>query len=912
MSRRTVTRFALTVAVAASLTAPAAAQVYEPRTGSFQFSGNFDTDAPVPETAPMPRAKGGFTFELDVRLTLGRTAAVAPPCCAFDCRPACEVVAAPMPREAIGRGLRLNVGNPGRLTLPTDLEYPIVKGPFDKGQTVSLSAGVFGGPVEETPPAPGPVCPPTECRTPPCPAPVAAPRSRFVDDPRDYFLHLAATPPAPTPTPVPQCPVTAAGFPFVCDPCGPIWFGFGRAERLGTDFPVPPLSAYLPGTGPVLPRPAAPTVRSFEYHLAHPGRPAVAPPVVFQTPPLGGCFTSYEYLPVPPAVVRTAAAPFTGGCDGWFPPALRPAVPMPVPAIETGYPAYGRWVSATQVCPPPAPVVAVPLPRMIVEVIGDYRIVSFDRGFRQGSHQGSFVQIVPPPLPAPAAYPPFAGPCYPPPLAPAGPILTYSVPAAVPLPRAIVEVVGELRTVGFDRSLELSFGPGFHAGSHPFAVQLARPLPAPAAYPPFAGPGYPPPLAAVAPTPPCVAPCYPPAACGVPPAPAMVTAPHPGSMLPYPVGAEPPGWCPTPPPNVPAGDFAMMADALGRMVGGAQSPFVRPAAGPSCSGLPPLMPAGGCAATDPVLVPAPATGTVGGCCVPVPAPRVAAAVEKPGGVVGTWVREVGPVVYVLKVAPDHLTVTVTAATEGDDKKVSTEGMVLTADYHLAKDGATLVGLITGMDAALDGPPPDGFDLPRFAEEVARLQKALTDKPFALTARLYGDALVVGNVRLPEVADGPGSWCPLGMLGGRYAAAGKVLPKPKAVKVTAPPALPEGRYPDRNFPQYFKPDPDFPLPPNSDRIPAPPVVPTPAAPPAPPLPTPTPPDAPAKGKKGKKKAETDDEKMKRLLNQSETLGPIGGPAYRFDSRQIDGKARRYWFNELPSHLSPERITGGILP
>lgn len=39
---------------------------------------------------------------------------------------------------------------------------------------------------------------------------------------------------------------------------------------------------------------------------------------------------------------------------------------------------------------------------------------------------------------------------------------------------------------------------------------------------------------------------------------------------------------------------------------------------------------------------------------------------------------------------------------------------------------------------------------------------------------------------------------------------------------------------------------------------------------------------------------------QLLNQSEDL------------RQIGKEWRRIWFNDMPSHLTPERIDGGIVP
>jgi len=41
------------------------------------------------------------------------------------------------------------------------------------------------------------------------------------------------------------------------------------------------------------------------------------------------------------------------------------------------------------------------------------------------------------------------------------------------------------------------------------------------------------------------------------------------------------------------------------------------------------------------------------------------------------------------------------------------------------------------------------------------------------------------------------------------------------------------------------------------------------------------------------------RMEQLINQSE------------DYRQIGGFWRRFWFNDMPSHLTPERIHGGIM-
>jgi len=41
------------------------------------------------------------------------------------------------------------------------------------------------------------------------------------------------------------------------------------------------------------------------------------------------------------------------------------------------------------------------------------------------------------------------------------------------------------------------------------------------------------------------------------------------------------------------------------------------------------------------------------------------------------------------------------------------------------------------------------------------------------------------------------------------------------------------------------------------------------------------------------------RMQQLLYNSEDL------------RQIQGESRRWWFNDQPSHLTPERLHGGIV-
>jgi hypothetical protein len=41
------------------------------------------------------------------------------------------------------------------------------------------------------------------------------------------------------------------------------------------------------------------------------------------------------------------------------------------------------------------------------------------------------------------------------------------------------------------------------------------------------------------------------------------------------------------------------------------------------------------------------------------------------------------------------------------------------------------------------------------------------------------------------------------------------------------------------------------------------------------------------------------RMDQLMNESEDL------------RQIEGIWRRFWFNDMPSHMTPERMHGGIM-
>jgi hypothetical protein len=158
----------------------------------------------------------------------------------------------------------------------------------------------------------------------------------------------------------------------------------------------------------------------------------------------------------------------------------------------------------------------------------------------------------------------------------------------------------------------------------------------------------------------------------------------------------------------------------------------------------------------------------GGCCT---------TAVKPGVV--TWVREIGAKRCVIKLAADHFTATVSEAHETDGKAV-TSHLTFTADYHLTRDGVTAIGLVTSVDATCDGDlttgAADGME-----QWLGEIRRALEDKPIALTMRTYGDALVIGNVRMPAIG-GLLEGEPSTYIGGRYRTAGdKPLPALKAVK-----------------------------------------------------------------------------------------------------------------------------------
>jgi hypothetical protein len=296
----------------------------------------------------------------------------------------------------------------------------------------------------------------------------------------------------------------------------------------------------------------------------------------------------------------------------------------------------------------------------------------------------------------------------------------------------------------------------------------------------------------------------------------------------------PPVVRPTQPANIPTAEFEAMAGTFGKMLAENQP--------------------GTATSPTPIAVPLPMPGATvqqTGYSVPLNAPALGQPCPLPAAVrpsiTGTWTREIGPIVYVVKIAPDHVTITASSSVELPDGKSYCEGIVMTADYHLSRDGTTIVGLITSVDAVIEGTLPPEVEMPGAGEDLARIQKLLVDKPMAMSLRVYGDVLTIGNVRLPDLESTRGACYPLTVLGGRYNQLGenKPLPKPKAVKVTlprdlvplpletvpipayippTPPAVrPAGGVPPAGYgysspPSYFFPPTPIPLPPLPQNVP----------------------------------------------------------------------------------------------
>jgi hypothetical protein len=190
-----------------------------------------------------------------------------------------------------------------------------------------------------------------------------------------------------------------------------------------------------------------------------------------------------------------------------------------------------------------------------------------------------------------------------------------------------------------------------------------------------------------------------------------------------------------PPPEV----QAMMAQTLNRMMGV------------------PVMPAG-------LNVEAPG---------PALAPLPLAAAEIPP--VGTWTRQMGPLAYKLEVKENHLTLTLTTK-DGP----MTVDYVLTADYYPTRTAGEIIGIVTSFDMSAAGLDDKEIAL-EIQKTVAKVQKSLCNKPLALTFRVSGDSLVIGNVRMPD-CEQEDLLAALEAMGGKYKSATRITP---AVPATIP-------------------------------------------------------------------------------------------------------------------------------
>ena len=173
--------------------------------------------------------------------------------------------------------------------------------------------------------------------------------------------------------------------------------------------------------------------------------------------------------------------------------------------------------------------------------------------------------------------------------------------------------------------------------------------------------------------------------------------------------------------------------------------------------------------------------------------------------VGTWVREIGPIRYKFDVKENHLVATITYTEEVGGKTITSDH-ILTADIYPTRNAGEVVGLITGFEVTSPGAAFDS----ELLKTLPAIQKALCDKPIALTFRVYDDAVMVGNLRLPSITGKQdGIMEVFESMAGRYKVSNPVL-KPTSVKQTGlvrPYIEPERIGVDFNFnPPPFSPPP----------------------------------------------------------------------------------------------------------
>ena len=300
------------------------------------------------------------------------------------------------------------------------------------------------------------------------------------------------------------------------------------------------------------------------------------------------------------------------------------------------------------------------------------------------------------------------------------------------------------------------------------------------------------------------------------------------------------------PNNAPPEVQAMMLQTFGQMMSSPASP-------PACA------PSGH---TFPMQTASPATYA------PSPMPSVPTNTMPKG----TWVREVGALRYKLELKENHLTATATFSEENDGMVASIDH-ILTVDCYPTRNGSEVVGLITGFDMTTSGMGLTSAESRELMKVLPALQKALGEKPIAFTFRIYDDALVIGNVRFPSIGGEQDE-----MTKAFEGMAGRYKANAAPLKVSKP--QDEVQIGGTTSPQYYPGVPTLPMPP----------------------PKPLPQGEPSKKLNPFRTGGLSSDpnvRIKQLLYQSEDhgIGPVDG-------------WRRFWFNDRPSHMTPERIHGGI--
>jgi hypothetical protein len=151
---------------------------------------------------------------------------------------------------------------------------------------------------------------------------------------------------------------------------------------------------------------------------------------------------------------------------------------------------------------------------------------------------------------------------------------------------------------------------------------------------------------------------------------------------------------------------------------------------------------------------------------------------------GTWYRQVSGYQCVITFTDGQMTITQSFPQTMVDGEFVLAQLIITADYHLTRDGTTIVGLISGVDLTFDDPLSSTAvrELQDTFQKLAEIKAQIEDKPFAMACRTSDNMLMIGNVRLPSSS----FWqevAPASFIGGRYTNAGG-HPVPKLKPTTA--------------------------------------------------------------------------------------------------------------------------------